>query len=78
MYFWKDRTGNEIDAIADLDSRLLPVEAKSGLTLASDAFDGLRFWLDLPGNPNHSGVVVYRGVESYLTNGITALPWLFF
>jgi predicted AAA+ superfamily ATPase len=75
LFFWKDRAGHEVDALADLGVRLLPVEAKSGLTLASDAFDGLRFWLDLPGNPNDSGVVVYGGVESYVRNGVTVLPW---
>ena len=75
LFFWKDRAGHEIDALADLGTRLLPVEAKSGLTLASDAFDSLRFWLDLPGNPNRSGVLVYAGVESYVRNGITVLPW---
>ena len=75
LFFWKDRSGHEIDALADLGSRLLPIEAKSGLTLASDAFDGLRFWLDLPGNPNESGVLVYAGAESYVRNGITVRPW---
>lgn len=75
LFFWKDRAGHEIDALADLGVRLLPIEAKSGLTLASDAFDSLRFWLDLPGNPNHSSVVVYAGVESYVRNGVTVLPW---
>ena len=67
-------TNSKLDfVLVDLGSRLLPV--KSGSTVASDAFDGLRFWLGLPGNLNASGVLVYGGIESYVRSGVTVLPW---
>jgi hypothetical protein len=75
LFSWKDRSGHEVDVLVDLGSRLLPVEVKSGLTVASDAFDGLRFWLGLPANPNRSGVLVHGGIESYVRSGVTVLPW---
>lgn len=41
LYFWRDRSGNEIDFMIDRGSDLLLIEAKSGKTVASDWFDGL-------------------------------------
>ena len=32
LYFWRDRTGHEIDLVIDDGTRLLPVEMKAGLT----------------------------------------------
>ena len=75
LFFWRDRTGHEVDILIDLGDRLLPVEVKSGITVASDAVKGLRWWLDLPANPNRRGVLVHGGVDSYETKGITVLPW---
>ena len=75
LFFWRDRTGHEVDILVDLGDQLLPVEVKSGLTVASDAVEGLRWWLDLPANPNRQGVLVHGGVDSYETKGITVLPW---
>jgi predicted AAA+ superfamily ATPase len=75
LFFWRDRTGHQIDVLIDLGDRLLPVEVKSGLTVASDAVEGLRWWLDLPANPNRRGVLVHGGVDGYETKGITVLPW---
>jgi hypothetical protein len=38
-----DRTGHEVDVLPDMpDGAILPLEAKAGRTVASDAFDGLR------------------------------------
>jgi hypothetical protein len=75
LFFWKDRSGNEVDILIDLGTRILPVEVKSSLTLPSDAFDGLRDWLNLPGKPNETGILVYGGVESYRRDPVTVLPW---
>jgi hypothetical protein len=75
LFFWKDRSGNEVDILIDLGTRILPVEVKSSLTVPSDAFDGLRDWLNLPGNPNETGILVYGGVESYRRDPVTVLPW---
>jgi predicted AAA+ superfamily ATPase len=36
LYFWRDRSGNEIDFLIGRGSDLLPIEAKSGKTVAAD------------------------------------------
>jgi hypothetical protein len=34
LYFWRDRTGHEVDIVLDFGRELLPVEIKSGETIA--------------------------------------------
>jgi len=61
--------------LVDLGERLLPVEVKSGKTLASAAFAGLRWWMALPGNNNDAGLVIYGGTDLQVRGELTALPW---
>jgi len=75
LYHWRDATGHEIDVIVDLGARQVPVEVKSGQTLASDATDGLRYWTGLPGNSNQGGVLVHGGSEGGNRHGYNILPW---
>ena len=39
LYFWRDSSGNEIDVVIEGDGAALPVEIKSGQTVASDFFN---------------------------------------
>ncbi len=45
LYFWRDATGHEIDILLDLGSgaqpHVVPIEVKSGETVAADAVDTL-------------------------------------
>ncbi len=75
LYHWRDATGHEIDVLIDCGQRLLPVEVKSGSTLASDACNTLLWWSRLPGNPNQSGVLIHGGDRSFDLQGIRVLPW---
>jgi hypothetical protein len=47
LYFWRDRTGHEVDVVLDNGKNLFPIEIKSGETLADSFFDGLRFFISL-------------------------------
>jgi predicted AAA+ superfamily ATPase len=74
LSFWRDNTGHEIDLLLEFGPNLLPVEAKSGATLASDSADALRYWMRLA---SHTGfaAIVYGGDETYTRSGITCLSW---
>jgi predicted AAA+ superfamily ATPase len=61
LYYWRDRSGHEIDVVVDQGVRLIPVEIKSGQTITSDYFKGLDFWKNLTGNKG--GIVFYGGEE---------------
>ena len=75
LYFWRDATGHEIDILIDAGQRLIPVEVKSGQTVAPDALNPLTWWTALPGNPNTGGVLVHGGVERYSYKGVQVVPW---
>jgi len=49
LYYWRDRSGLELDVLIDQGEMLVPVEAKSGQTVASDFTTGIRRWSALAG-----------------------------
>lgn len=74
-YLSRDATGHEIDVLIDTGGRLVPVEVKSGQTVAADAVDALVWWTSIPSNPNRGGVLVHGGAESFDFKGFRVLPW---
>lgn len=75
LYFWRDRTGNEIDILADLGSVLVPLEIKSGRTVTQAYFKGLKRWLSLAGDSAKNPRLIYAGDKSIKQQGIEAVPW---
>ncbi|MEA3445635.1 MAG: ATP-binding protein [Bacteroidota bacterium] len=74
IYFWRDNTGHEIDAIIEKPDLLYPIEIKSGKTITSAYFYGLDFWNKIS---NQSGGTVIYGGSYYQkrSNGIEVIPW---
>ena len=75
FYFWRDSRGNEIDLVLDLGQRLLPIEIKSGETVAEDFFKGLEHWRRLTGKAEAPGALVYGGERSYHQRGFAVYAW---
>ena len=75
LYFWRDATGHEIDVLIDTGERVIPLEVKSGQTVAADAADALVWWRSIPSNPNRGGILVHGGAESFVFKGCRVLPW---
>lgn len=75
LYFWRDRTGHEVDVVIDRGSDLVPIEVKAGRTVASDALSGLRFWQRLAGDASGRGSLVYAGDDGYEREGAAIVPW---
>lgn len=74
IYYWRDSSGMEIDALIDFGTSQLPIEIKSGQTVTGDYFSSLSRWNTLTGNAGPA-VLIYGGNESYTQNGITVTPW---
>jgi predicted AAA+ superfamily ATPase len=74
VYFWRDQTGNEIDLLIEEGSALVPVEIKSGSTVAPDMLAGLQRWMDVAGT-GQSPTLIYGGSEAYIRQGISVRPW---
>ncbi len=75
LYFWRDRTGHEVDLIVDFGQKLIPVEIKSSNTIASDFFSGLKFWMSLKGNTQKTSFLIYAGDEHYKREGVYIKAW---
>jgi predicted AAA+ superfamily ATPase len=72
-FFWRDSAGHEVDMIIEDGVQILPVEVKSGRTVASDFFDSLRRWKNLSGT--EQGALVYGGEDAYEREGFRVEPW---
>ncbi len=72
-FYWRDKTGHEIDLLIEKANSLFPVEIKSGATLNSDAFAGLAFFQEL--SEESQGAVVYGGTERQVRSRGEVFPW---
>lgn len=75
LYFWRDRSGNEVDLLIDHGTQLSPLEIKSGQTINQDYFKGLEFWQKLAGDTAGKAWLVYGGDSRQIRSDVTVLPW---
>jgi hypothetical protein len=75
LYFWRDRSGLEIDALIDLAGTLHPVEVKSGATITDDMFRALKRWRALAGAHAGSSFLLHGGSQRQEGHAATVLPW---
>ena len=75
LYFWRDSNGNEVDVIVDQGTTLMPIEIKSGKTVARDSFSGLDKWRTLAGVNAIEPTLIYGGNEGYSHNGVKVVGW---
>jgi len=75
LYFWRDRSGHEVDLLVDHGNRLSPVEIKSGQTINRDFFKGLDFWRTLAGENAGQAWLIYGGESRQTRSDVTILPW---
>lgn len=75
FYFWRDNKGSEVDFIIDHGQKLIPVEIKSGITVASDFFKNIFYWSKLAGNSAEKGYLIYAGEDNQFRTGINVLGW---
>ena len=79
LSYYRDRKGEEVDAILERGDALVAVEAKSGETIADDFFAALECFeqaLAVPGRARKiEKVLVYGGDWSGVRSGTRVLPW---
>jgi predicted AAA+ superfamily ATPase len=74
LYFWRDKTGHEVDVLAVRGGELNTVEIKSGLTVTQDAFKGLDYWKKTSRKPGKS-YLVYGGCEGQERERVSVIGW---
>jgi len=75
LYFWRDAAGHEVDLLLDRGTSQVPVEIKSGETIAADFFRGLDYWRSLAGDEDVPAVLIHGGERSYRRRGVTVYSW---
>lgn len=75
LYFWRDRTGHEVDLLIEEADTLYPVEIKSGETIGTTMTGGVRWWCDQAGISPAGATVIYGGTDSQTRNQVIIRPW---
>ncbi|MCP4264289.1 MAG: ATP-binding protein [Candidatus Brocadiaceae bacterium] len=75
LYFWRDRTGHEVDIVIDTGKKLIPVEIKSAETIDSSFFDWLKYYISLGDPVSNAGVLVHGGDLLYKRENFVIRPW---
>jgi predicted AAA+ superfamily ATPase len=76
LFFWRDKTGNEIDLIVDLGSYTLPIEIKLSKTYSSSLKTSMKKFFGITQDSIHNGIVLYTG-ERIVGRGsdMMVVPW---
>jgi len=75
LYFWRDRSGNEVDVLIEAGNTLAPVEIKAGQTVSSDYFRGLDRWQAMAKKISGKAWLVYGGDKAQTRLGYNVVPW---
>jgi len=74
IYFWRESNGLEIDLLIESSAGIMPIEIKSGKTIASDFFKNLNRWQKNIGQTNHPGALIYSGKDLYKRKNTLVIP----
>ncbi len=74
-YFWRDKTGHEIDCLIEQGTKLSPLEIKSGKTISSEYFRDLNYWNKLAKASVADSFVVYGGNKNQKRSQAHVLSW---
>ena len=75
LFYWKNKTGQEIDCIIHQPSVTTLVEIKAGKTVNSDYFKGIKYFRALAKNRKIKSYVVYGGDQDLPSRETTVLSW---
>lgn len=75
IYFWRDNIGNEIDVIIENKGKLIPIEIKSGATIASHWFTSINNRCELAGAKATSPYLLFGGETSRIQHGVNVISW---
>jgi predicted AAA+ superfamily ATPase len=74
LYFWRDRSGTEIDVIEDAGRDQTPIEIKAGQTFQDRFLRTIIKWKDISGS-SAMPQLIYGGDESFTHLGCRVRPW---
>ena len=75
LFYWQDKTGNEIDILMENGDKLPAFELKAGETISSDYFKNLKYFAALETGEVERFVVYGGDQEQKRSDGIHVKPW---
>ncbi len=75
LYFWRDKTGKEIDLLIEKGNKHIPIEIKAAKTYSTDFFKNIIYWNKLSGGNSENSFVIYGGEENLETIGGHLISW---
>lgn len=75
LYFWRDRTGNEVDLLLDKGGMLVPAEIKAGMTFQEEWTAPAHRWTKLAGKGGIAPHCIYGGDETRAGSSVNLFSW---
>ena len=75
LYYWRDKTGNEVDILTGNEEQLTAIELKAGETISTDFFKGLNYFSALQTDTIEKLLIYGGNQEQQRSNGIYVKPW---
>lgn len=75
LYFWRDHSGHEIDAVIHKQPNPVAVEIKAGGTISPEYFQGFEKWNNFTKTPPSTNYVIYGGQNNQKWKTGTILGW---
>ncbi|MEI7501590.1 MAG: DUF4143 domain-containing protein [Bacteroidota bacterium] len=75
-YFWRDKTGNEIDCLIELPDAFHLIEIKSSQTFHPDFLKNIRYYEKLNQEQYKTrSTILYAGSTPQLRESFSLIPW---
>lgn len=77
LYYWRDKTGNELDVLLDTATSVTAIEIKAGATMNADYQKGLLYFKNIVNDKKViKTIVCYTGSATQKrSNGVEVKPW---
>ena len=75
LYYWRSKTGMEVDLIIDRNGRLYPIEIKATSTVLPGHLEALTRWREMAGSIASEGLLVASVSEPFTLRDCRVTPW---
>jgi predicted AAA+ superfamily ATPase len=75
LYFWRDKTGNELDCIIDAPDYPITIEIKSGKTINTEFFSGINYLKKIQNFSKSPSYLIYGGTQDKFFGDTDVLSW---
>ena len=75
LYYWRSRTGMEVDLVVDRNGRLYPLEIKATSTLLPRHIEPLGRWRAMAGDLASEGLIVANISKTFTLKECRAISW---